>query len=88
MIDDGIRAIRKGDMPIVLFFSKEWTTNRQTVVTLWDPTEDEIKLQCEDFGIDPEAILKSLCRRPQNTHTFAIDVNIVRNVHPLRDSYI
>ena len=88
MSDKGIRCIKPGDMPIVLFFCKDESTNSRTVTTLWDSTEDEIKLQCEEFEIDPEAVLKILRRRPQDTHTFAIDVDIVRNVHPLRDSYI
>lgn len=88
MSDNGIRAIRKGDMPIVLFFSNEETANSQTVLTLWDPTEDEIKLQCEGFGIDPEPVLESLRRRPQNTHTVAIDVDVFKIHHPRRDTYI
>lgn len=76
------------DMPIVMFFCKDESTNSQTVTTHWDSTEDEIKLECENFDIDPEALLKILRERPRETHTFVIDVDVFKLHHPLRDSYI
>ena len=82
MSDNGIRSIKYGDMPVVVFFEKEESTNNQLVTTLFDPREDEVERECEDFGIDPEPVLEILRKRTADTHTLAIDVDVVRRQHP------
>ena len=82
MNNQGIRSIKYGDMPIVMFLKKEESTNNQMVTTLFDPTEDEVERECEAFNIDPEPVLDLLRRRSRDTHAVAIDVDVFKRQHP------
>lgn len=88
MSDKGIRGMKPGDMPIVMFFYTEMSSGSRTVTTLLDWTEDELKLQCEAFDIDSDAVLKILRGHTRDTHTFFIDVDVFKLHHPRRDIYI
>ena len=78
MSREAIRSMKYGDMPIVIFCYTDKSKNEPTMVSLLNPEENDIKLQCEFFSIYPRPILEMVRNRRHDVHTIVIDVDYIR----------